>query len=72
MQHERHADPGTEVLRIGGDRLQGLGGHREQQAVDQVLVGICQGADWRRQGKDDVVIVQRQQFGLPRLKPALG
>ena len=38
VQHHRRADPGAEVLSIGGDRLQRRGGGLEQNGVDEGLV----------------------------------
>src|ERR1019366_2715106 len=44
MQHEGRADPGAQMRRIGGDRAQGLGGEVEQQCIENLLVGIGDGA----------------------------
>ena len=38
-----------EVLRIGRDGHQGLGGHVEQQRIDRSLVAVSDGADRCRQ-----------------------
>ena len=59
-------------LRIGGDGAQGLGRDLKQQAVDQRLVGIGDRTDRRRQGEDDVVVLDRQQVDLAGLEPAPG
>ena len=58
-----------EMLGVGGDGAQGLGGDLEQQVVDDGLVGVRDGADRCRQREHDVVVVDRQQVGLPRLQP---
>ena len=71
VQHQRDADLRTEMLRIGGDRAQRLGGDVEQQAVDDCLVVVGDGADRRRQREDHVVVRHGQQIGLPCLEPAL-
>ena len=71
MQHQRHSDPSTQVLRIGGDRAQRLGGDVEQQPIDELLVGVGDGADRCRQGEDHVVILDGQKVSLACLEPAL-
>jgi hypothetical protein len=38
VQHQGDTDAGTEVLGVGGDRAQRLGGEIEQQAIDELLV----------------------------------
>ena len=49
VQHQRGADARAEMLRIGGDGLQHLGGHIEQQPVDDGLVRVRDVGDRRRQ-----------------------
>ena len=71
VQHQGGADPGTQVLRIGGDRAQGLGGDVEQQTIEDLLVGVGDGADGRGQGEHHVVIRHGQQVRLPCFEPAL-
>ena len=71
VQHQGRADPGTQVLRIGGDRAQRLGGDIEQQTIDDLLVGVGDGADRRRQGEHHVVIRHGQEVRLPCFEPAL-
>ena len=63
------ADP--QVLRIGGDRLEYLGGDFEQQPVDDGLVGVSDVGDGGRQREHHVVVVHRQQVALPGFEPAL-
>ena len=70
VQHQRRADARAQMLRIGGDGAQRLGGDVEQQAVDHGLVLVGDGGDRRRQREDHVVVLHRQQIGLPRLEPA--
>ena len=53
-----------EMLRVGGDGDQRLGGGPEQEVVDGGLVLERDGADRRRQGEDDVIVGDRQEFGL--------
>jgi len=59
------------MLRVSGDSLQGLGSCLEQDGVDYRLVAIGKVTDRRRQGKDQVVILDRQQVGLARFEPAM-
>src|SRR5208337_237883 len=47
------ADARAEMLRVGGDGGQGLGGGPEQEVVDGGLVVERDRADRRRQGEDD-------------------
>jgi len=54
--------PGAQMLRVGGDGSQRLGCGPEQQVVDGRLVLERDGADRSRQGEDDVIIGNRQQF----------
>ena len=70
MQHQRGADARAQVLGIGGDGQQRLGGDVEQQAVDHGLVLVRDVGDRRRQREDHVVVLHRQQIGLARLEPA--
>src|ERR1700688_1572708 len=69
MQDQWYTDLRAEMLRVGSDGAQRLRSNLEQQVVDQRLVGVGDGADRRRQGEHHMVIVQRQQIGLPGLQP---
>src|SRR6516162_1540384 len=71
VEHRGGADASAEVLGIGGNREQGLGGGPEQQVVDDrlVLVGDWGDRGWQRE--DHVEISDRQQIGLARRKPIL-
>lgn len=71
VQHQRGADPGAQVLRIGGDGQQHLGGQVEQQAIEHRLVLVSDVRHGRRQREYHVVILHRQQIGLARVQPAL-
>ena len=72
VQHQGRADAGTQVLRIGGDRAQRLGGDVEQKSINDLLVGVGDGADRRWQGEHHVVIRHGQKIRLARFEPALG
>jgi len=66
------ADAGAKVLRIGGDRQQGLGRDLEQEVVEDslVLVGDIGNRAW--QCEHEVIIRHRQQVGLALGEPVLG
>ena len=69
VQHGGEADARAQMLRVGGDRGQRLGGGPEQEVVDGGLVLERDGADRRRQGEDDVVVGNRQELGLAVFEP---
>jgi len=64
VQHGDDADLGAEMLGVGGDGAQRLGGGLEQDVVDHRLVVEGDGGDLGRQGEDDMEIGHWQQFGL--------
>jgi len=51
VQDQCHSDLGAEMLGVGGDRAQRLGGDGKQQSVDHGLVGVGDGRDrcWQRE-----------------------
>ena len=63
------ADARAQMLRIGGDGGQRLGGGPEQEVVDGGLVLERDGADRSRQGEDDVIVGDRQQLRLAVCEP---
>ena len=69
VQDGQEPDLGPEVLRIGGDLLQGLGGGAEQKAVD--LPRVLQGdrTEHRRESKYHMKIFDWQQLGFSGLHP---
>ena len=69
VQHGGEADARAQMLRVGGDRGQRLGGGPEQEVVDGGLVLERDRADRRRQGEDDVVVGNRQQLRLAVFEP---
>ena len=71
MQDQGCGNPRPQMFRVGGDSEQGLGRGLEQDLVEHRLVGIGEIADGRRQGKDQVIIVYRQQIGLAGLEPSM-
>ena len=60
VEHGQEADLGPEVLGIGGDLLQGLRGGAEEQAVDDPRVLQGDRAEGRREGEDDVKVLDRE------------
>ena len=69
VEHGGEADARAEMLRVGGDGGQRLGGGLEQEVVDGGLVLERDGADRRRQGEDDVIVGNRQQVRLAVFEP---
>lgn len=70
VQHQGGANLRAEVLRVGGDGAQGVGGDIKQQAVDHRLVVPRDGADGRGQREHDVVVLHGQQIVTARFEPA--
>src|ERR1700739_3683552 len=56
VQYGGEPDAGTEMLGVGRDGNQGLGGGFEQQVIDDRLVVIGNVGDQSRQGEDDMEI----------------
>src|SRR5215813_12013516 len=71
VEYGSGANPGTEVLGIGGDREQRFGCRAEQQVVDDRLVLIGDWSDLGGQREDHVEIADRQQIGLASSEPVL-
>jgi hypothetical protein len=69
VQHGGEADARAEMLGVGGDRGQRLGRRPEQEVVDGGLVLEADRADRGRQGEDDVIVRDRQQFRLALSEP---
>jgi len=72
MQHGGEPDAGAEVLGVGRNGDQGLGGDFEQQIMDDYLVLIGDVGDRSRHGEDDMEIGHGQEFGLAVGQPLLG
>ncbi len=72
VQHGGEPDARAEVLGVGRDGDQGLGGGFEQQVIDDRLVLIGDVGDRSRQGEDDMEIRHGQEFGLAVGQPFLG
>lgn len=69
VQDGNKADLGTQMLGVARDGAQGFGGGSKQDVVDQRLVLVRDRRNLLRHGEDDVEILDRQQLGLPVLKP---
>ena len=72
VQHGGQADARAQMLGIGGDGDEGLGGGPEQEVVDGGLVLEPDRADRRRQGEDDVIVGNLQKLGLALGQPLSG
>ena len=72
VQHGGEPDAGAEVLGVGRDGDQGLGGGFEQQVIDDRLVVIGDIGDRSGQGEDDMEIRHGQEIGLAVGQPLLG
>ena len=71
VQDRQDADARAEVLGVGRDRDQRLGGRLEQQIVDHGLVLVGDVGDGRRQREHHVIVRHRQQLGLALGQPFL-
>jgi hypothetical protein len=69
VQHGGEADAGSEMLGVGGDGGQRLGGGPEQEIVDRSLVLERDGSDRSRQGEDDMAVRSRQKLHLAVFEP---
>ena len=69
MKYSEEADFRAEMLWVGGNRTQGLGGRLKQDIVegDLVLKGNC--SDLLGHGKNDVKVLGVEQFGLTIFQP---
>src|SRR5580704_13085217 len=69
MQERKEADVGTQVARIAGDLLSGLGTGAEQEVIEDLLVLQRQWGELVRQSEDNMDIGNRQKFDLPSHNP---
>ena len=72
VEDGQEADLGPEVLGIGGDLPQGLGGG--SGTAGRRPPGVLEGdrAERRREGEDDVEVFDGEQLGFPGLHPVGG
>jgi hypothetical protein len=59
VEHGGEPDAGAEMLGIGRNRDQGLGGDFQQQVIDDRLILIGDVGDRSRQGEDNMEIGRR-------------
>ena len=64
MEHGSDADPGAQMLGIGGDSERGVGCRFEQEIVDHGLVLVGDVGDRRRQREHHVEVRHGQELGL--------
>ena len=69
MEHGCDGNLCTEMLWVGGDSSDGLGGGFEQEVIDHPLVLIGDVGDLRRQGEDEMEVAGGQQLCLPVFQP---
>src|SRR6266566_9100795 len=69
VEHGEEANLSTQVLGIGGDGAQGLGGGPEQNALDHFLILVGYRGNLFRQRKDHVKILGIEKFGTTVFKP---
>src|ERR1700761_3868713 len=69
MKHSEEANFRTEMLWVGSNRAQGLGGRLKQDIVEGglVLKGNCSDLLWH--GKNEVEVLGVEQFGLTVFQP---
>ena len=60
VQHQRDAGLCSEVLGIGGEGLEGIGGGMEQQSIEYRRVALSQRVEFVWQREDGVEIRHRQ------------
>jgi hypothetical protein len=63
MEYGKEADFGSEMLGIGRDGGQGLGGGSKQDAVNDLFVLVSDRSDLVGDGEHDMKIVGRENFG---------
>jgi hypothetical protein len=71
MQNGSEADPGPEMLGVGGDGDQRLGCGLEKDGIDLGLVLIGDVSDWCRQRENHMIVGHRQELGLAVDQPCL-
>ena len=69
VQYSEETDLGAQMLGIGCDGGQGLGGGSEQNAVDEIFVLVRNGSDLFGNGEDDMKIVRLENFGCSFFDP---
>lgn len=71
MKDAEETDLGAQMSGVFGDFQKRLGAAAEQQAVDDLLVLQGQWRQFVRECENDVGVARGQQFGAPRVQPAV-
>jgi hypothetical protein len=71
MQNAEESDLSAEVLGISGDFDERLGAAAEQQTIHHFLVLQGERRQFVRERENDVGVRRGQQFGTPRVEPAV-
>jgi hypothetical protein len=69
VEHGEESDRRAEVFGIGRNRLQGVGRDSEEQAIDHLLILICDAVDRFRYGKDDMEVLAVEKLSLAIFYP---
>src|ERR1035438_2435312 len=69
VQHGEETDLGSQMLGIGRNRLEGFCRGLEKDAIDYLLILVCDRGDLFRQGEDYMKIGDVQKLSLPVLDP---
>ena len=69
MQDRKEAGVGSQVARVAGDLLSGLGTGAEQEVIEDLLVLQRQWGELMRQSEDNMDIGDGQKFVLPSPNP---
>ena len=72
MQNRHHAHSTTDVMGIGRQLDDRIGGGFDEQTVDILLMQARKSPELMRQRKDHMIIRYRQEFFFPRLEPCFG
>jgi hypothetical protein len=69
VKYGEKADLGAQMLWIGSDGGQGLGGGAEENAIDEIFVLVSNGSDLFGNREDDMKIVRLENFGCSFFDP---
>src|SRR5580704_6434472 len=69
MEHGKEADLSSQMLGVGRDGLQGIGGGLEEDAIDNLLVLVGDGGDLLWHGEHNMKILDVEKLGLTILDP---
>ena len=69
VEHAEKSDRCAEMFRVSGDFEQRRRARAKQQVVDDFLVLQRQPRELVRRCEDDVIVADRQEFGLTRREP---